>query len=98
MIGKPIELLGRALPADVSQAIATATTKSIEAALKVALLLFCSPEAWTQQPLPMDRGEAVQCLTAANDLAIGALEAAGVNGGGPGVRLLKCPRTKPSKR
>jgi EcsC protein family len=38
MIGKPVELLGRALPAGASQAIATATTKSIEAALKVALL------------------------------------------------------------
>ena len=56
MISKPIELLGRALPAGASQAIATATTKSIEAALKFAPLLFCSPEAWTQQPLPMDRG------------------------------------------
>jgi EcsC family protein len=38
MIGKPIELLGRALPAGASQAIATATTKSLEAAVKVALL------------------------------------------------------------
>jgi hypothetical protein len=38
MIGKPIELLGRALPAGASQAIATAATKSLEAALKVALL------------------------------------------------------------
>ena len=38
MIGKPVELLGRALPAGASQAIATATTKSLEAAVKVALL------------------------------------------------------------
>jgi hypothetical protein len=38
MVGKPVELLGRALPAGASQAIATATTKSLEAALKVALL------------------------------------------------------------
>ena len=38
MIGKPVELLGRALPAGASQAIATATTRSLEAALKVALL------------------------------------------------------------
>src|ERR1035441_7951189 len=38
MIGKPVELLGKALPAGASQAIATATTKSLEAALKVALL------------------------------------------------------------
>ena len=38
MIGKPVELLGRALPAGASQAIAVATTKSLEAAVKVALL------------------------------------------------------------
>ena len=38
MVGKPVELLGRALPAGASQAIATATTKSLAAALKVALL------------------------------------------------------------
>jgi EcsC family protein len=38
MVGKPVELLGRALPAGATQAIATATTKSLEAALKVALL------------------------------------------------------------
>ena len=38
MVGKPVELLGRALPAGASQAIAAATTKSLEAALKVALL------------------------------------------------------------
>src|SRR5437868_4748640 len=38
MIGKPVELLGRALPAGASQAIAAATTKSLEAAVKVALL------------------------------------------------------------
>ena len=38
MVGKPVELLGRALPAGASQAIATATTKSLEAALKLALL------------------------------------------------------------
>src|SRR5450759_1297940 len=38
MIGKPVELLGKALPAGASQAIATAAAKSLEAALKVALL------------------------------------------------------------
>lgn len=38
LVGKPVELLGRALPAGASQAIATATKKSLEAALKVALL------------------------------------------------------------
>ncbi len=38
MVGKPVELIGRALPPGASQAIATATTKSLEAALKLALL------------------------------------------------------------
>jgi hypothetical protein len=38
MVGKPIELVGRALPAGASQAIATATTKSLEAAVKLSLL------------------------------------------------------------
>lgn len=38
MVGKPVELVGRALPIGASQAIATATTKSLEAALKLALL------------------------------------------------------------
>jgi hypothetical protein len=38
IVGKPIDLIGRALPADVSEAIATATTKSLEVAFKLALL------------------------------------------------------------
>jgi hypothetical protein len=33
MLGKPVELMSRALPAGASQAIAAATTKSLEAAL-----------------------------------------------------------------
>ena len=37
MVGKPIELIGRVLPASASHAIATATSKGLEAALKVAL-------------------------------------------------------------
>jgi hypothetical protein len=37
MLGKPIELIGHALPASASQVIAAATTKGLEAALKVAL-------------------------------------------------------------
>ena len=37
MIGKPVELIGNALPASASQVIATATSKGLEAALKVAL-------------------------------------------------------------
>ena len=35
--GKPIELLGRALPEAASKAVATATTKALNAALAVAL-------------------------------------------------------------
>jgi hypothetical protein len=37
LAGKPIELLGLAIPAQVSRAITTATSKSLEAALRVAL-------------------------------------------------------------
>jgi hypothetical protein len=37
MVGKPIELIGRVLPASASHAIATATSKGLEVALKVAL-------------------------------------------------------------
>ena len=37
IVGKPIELIGRALPAAAAQAIATATSKGLEVALKVAL-------------------------------------------------------------
>jgi EcsC protein family len=49
MIGKPVELLGRALPAGASQAIASATTKSLEAAVKVALLTIRgAPQASSQ--------------------------------------------------
>ena len=35
--GKPIELVGRALPEAASKAVAAATTKALEAALAVAL-------------------------------------------------------------
>jgi hypothetical protein len=37
MMGRPIELLGTALPPSASQAVAAATTKGLDAALKVAL-------------------------------------------------------------
>ncbi len=37
MVGKPVELVGKALPKSVSQAIAVATTRSLEVALKIAL-------------------------------------------------------------
>src|SRR5450631_4324070 len=51
MLGKPVELLGRALPASASEAIATATTKSLEAALKVALLTIRSQSQESSQLL-----------------------------------------------
>ena len=38
MVGKPLELFGRSLPPEASQTIATATTKSLEAGFKLALL------------------------------------------------------------
>src|SRR6202049_4552525 len=38
LVGGPVELLGRALPESASQAIAAATAKGLQAALKVALL------------------------------------------------------------
>ena len=37
MVGKPIEFIGNVLPASASHAIATATSKGLELALKVAL-------------------------------------------------------------
>src|SRR6202158_5447109 len=37
MVGKPIELIGDVLPASASHAIATATSKGLGVALKVAL-------------------------------------------------------------
>ncbi|MGO9847731.1 MAG: EcsC family protein [Methylocella sp.] len=37
MVGKPVELIGDVLPASASHVIATATSKGLEAALKVAL-------------------------------------------------------------
>jgi hypothetical protein len=38
LVGRPIELIGKALPQSAAQAIAAATAKGLEAALKVALL------------------------------------------------------------
>jgi len=49
MIGKPVELIGNALPASASQVIATATSKGLEAALKVALrTMQLTPHAGSQ--------------------------------------------------
>jgi hypothetical protein len=50
LVGKPIELIGNALPAAASRAIATATAKGLEAALKVALrtMMQRTPHAGSQ--------------------------------------------------
>jgi hypothetical protein len=40
LVGKPVELIGYALPSFASKAIASATSKGLEAALKVALRTF----------------------------------------------------------
>ena len=51
IVGKPIELIGLALPQGASQAIAAATTKALNAALKVALsTLQNRPEAASRAP------------------------------------------------
>ena len=49
LVGKPVELIGYALPSFASKAIASATSKGLEAALKVALrTLPRSPRARSQ--------------------------------------------------
>jgi hypothetical protein len=49
LVGKPVELIGYALPSFASKAIASATTKGLEAALKVALrTLRSSPRTNSQ--------------------------------------------------
>ena len=51
LVGKPVELIGRALPAAASRAIATATAKGLEAVLKVALrTMQRTPHAGSQLP------------------------------------------------
>jgi len=51
MVGKPVEIFSRALPAAASQAIAAATTKSLEAAFKVALLTIRNKQQESSQLL-----------------------------------------------
>jgi EcsC protein family len=51
MVGRPVELLGRVLPAGASQAVALATTKSLEAAVRVALLTIRSGSQASSQML-----------------------------------------------
>ena len=49
MVGKPIELMGQALPAAASRAITTATSKGLEMALKAALrTMHQNPSAGSQ--------------------------------------------------
>src|SRR6476646_9846029 len=50
MVGKPIELIGYALPASASQAITAATSKALEMALEVALRsVHQAPRAGSQR-------------------------------------------------
>ena len=50
MVGKPIELIGYALPASASQAITAATSKALEMALDVALRsMHQAPRAGSQR-------------------------------------------------
>lgn len=49
--GKPVELIGQALPSFASKAIASATSKGLEAALKVALRTLPSSSWPHSQPL-----------------------------------------------
>jgi len=66
MVGRPIELIGTALPAAASKAISTATTKGLEFALKVALR--------TMQRTPRAGSELLhKALAAASGAAGGAL-------------------------
>jgi hypothetical protein len=53
MVGKPIELIGDALPTPARHAIATATSKALQAALKVRcgpckVLLMPDPRSYTR--------------------------------------------------
>jgi EcsC protein family len=50
IVGKPVELIGYALPSFASKAIASATSKGLEAALKVALRTLLS-SSWTHSQL-----------------------------------------------
>jgi hypothetical protein len=50
IVGKPVELIGDALPSFASKAIASATSKGLEAALKVALRTLPS-SSWTHSQL-----------------------------------------------
>jgi hypothetical protein len=62
IVGKPVELIGYALPSFVSKAIASATSKALEAALKVAL-----------RTLPSSSGSHSQLLHRALATASGAV-------------------------
>jgi hypothetical protein len=50
LVGKPVELIGYALPSVASKAIVSATSKGLEAALKVALRTLPS-SAWTHSQI-----------------------------------------------
>lgn len=52
IVGKPVELIGYALPSFATKAIASATSKGLEAALKVALRTLPSSSWPHSQPAP----------------------------------------------
>jgi len=61
MVGKPIELMGQALPQFASQAIATATSRGLEVALKVALRTMQESPHAGSQPAIGDLGLYAPC-------------------------------------
>jgi len=88
LVGKPVELIGYALPAFASKAIASATSKGLEAALKVALrTLPRSPRARHSPPAPRRRhrrasGLAVQHGRAGHAVRVSARRSRKRSGGG----------------
>src|SRR5262245_6990837 len=59
--GKPIELLGRALPETASKAVAAATTKALDAALAVALRTMAKRAQGHLKSAPQGAGGYVGC-------------------------------------
>jgi hypothetical protein len=71
ILGKPVELIGYALPAFASKAIASATSKGLEAALKVALRTLPSSSRTNSQFL--HRALATACGAAGGTFGLAAL-------------------------
>jgi hypothetical protein len=69
IVGKPVEVIGMALPAFASKAIASATSKGLEAALKVALRTLPSSSWPHSQPLHRRRRRDVRTRCPAGRVA-----------------------------